>query len=315
MGALTPLQASLAGFEQSLRRMAAQQAPSAPAPPWPERIEARHFEARTVSVSEPWGVSMCMALDLVLSCRASGCCDGQVYERQGQYPIPRPCVCNRWRKAALAVRSAHIPAEFAAVAPLAPPAPTAEERARLETLPGEYRWSWLANGPAAQAEVERCYGRDEGMLLVGPAGDGKSHLAIAILLRRLLAGESGRWWSWRTYCEACNEAHYGRVGQLRPSDIAAAALAGRWLVLDDLWVNTGLARDEESDIRLQVARLHDLLDRARQAGTRLIATSNVPLVALRDRAADHVMSRLEAAMTEVRIVGPDRRREAKRKKD
>lgn len=307
MTGLAPLQASLVGFERNLRRLAAQAAPSAPAPAWPDHLDPVHFRPRLVDVSDPWGVARCVALDLALTCRAPGCCDGQIYERQGAYTIPRPCRCDRWRKAAQAVTAARLPAEFAGVLPLAKPG--------AELQPGGFRWDWLTNGSAAQGEVERAYARDEGALLVGPAGDGKSHLAIALLLRRLMAGASGRWWSWRAYCEACDKAHYGRLGQLRPDDIAAYALAGQWLVLDDLWVSTGLGRDGEGDVRLQIARLHDLMDRARQTGTRLIATSNVPLAAIQSRAEDHVLSRLEAAMTEIRVVGPDRRREAKRKKD
>ena len=297
---MTPLSASLAGFEANLRRIAAQTSPSTPAAPWPEHIEPLHFRPRIVDVSEPWGVARCVALELALNCRAEGCCDGQIYERQGAYTIPRPCHCDSWRRAAQAVTAAHIPAEFSCVTPLAD---------REEEHAGAFRWQWLANASTTRAEVERHYSRGAGVMLVGPPGGGKSHLATALLLRRLMAGESGRWWSWRAYCEAVDKAHFGRVGQIRPDDIAAAALAGRWLVLDDLWVNTGIGRDDEADMRQQVARLHDLLDRARQTGTKLIATSNVPLSALARAAKEHVLSRMMAAMTEVRVVGRDRRRE------
>lgn len=294
---LTPLSACLPAFEANLRRIAAEAAPSTPSPPWPERIEPAHFRPRLVDVSEPWGVARCSALELALTCRAEGCCDGQIYERQGVYTIPRPCVCDRWRKAAQAVTAAHIPAEFGCVTPLTP------------GDGGSFRWGWLTNAEQLRAEVERHYSRGDGVLFVGPPGGGKSHLATALLLRRLTGGESGRWWSWRAYCEAVDKAHFGRVGQLRPDDIAAHALAGRWLLLDDLWVNTGIGRDDEADMRQQVARLHDLLDRARQTGTRIIATSNIPLSAMQAHAKDHVLSRMTAAMAEVKVVGRDRRRD------
>lgn len=192
----------------------------------------------------------------------------------------------------------------------------------------EQRQAWNRSLTQAKLVVERFaaefpLGAEHGLLLIGPCGVGKTHLAVAALKQIVLRGHSGIFYDYRELLKEIQES-YNAESQFTEMSVLEPVLKSELLVLDDLgsskpslWaletvghiLNT---RYNENRTTLITTNFLDT-DSDAAAGVAPIrsATSRAPVTedSLTDRVGRRIRSRLYEMCRTVEVSAPDYRKE------
>jgi len=203
----------------------------------------------------------------------------------------------------------------------------------IERAPRQDQESWNRSLAQAKLMVQRFTaefptGSEHGLLLMGPCGVGKTHLAVAALKEIVLRGHSGLFYDYRELLKEIQDS-YNAESQATEMSVLEPVLKAEILVLDDtgsskpsLWaletvghvLNT---RYNESRVTILTTNFLDS-DAANSAGpaAREISGGRVagmrPSViedSLTDRVGRRIRSRLYEMCRTVEITAPDYRKE------
>lgn len=148
----------------------------------------------------------------------------------------------------------------------------------------EVTWSWVATG----------YADGAGLLLLGPTGTGKTHEAYGAVRAFVAAGALEGLAVFGNVADLLDKCR--PEGTLSVDDLSNAAL----LLLDDLGAFKASEWTTETLYRVVDARWANRLP--------TLATTNHPAKELASMLGDRLTSRLAAMLTQVPMVGRDRRR-------
>jgi DNA replication protein DnaC len=184
--------------------------------------------------------------------------------------------------------------------------------------------SWNRNLKQARLLVEKFAreypgGSEHGLLLMGPCGVGKTHLAVAALVALLRRGHEGLFYDYRELLKTI-QSSYNPVSQASEMDVLEPVVKVEVLLLDDLgaakpsaWaldtvgyiLNT---RYNENRVTLLTT---NYLDREPGAPARLPSGQSLARVeeGLADRVGQRIRSRLYEMCRTIEIVASDYRRE------
>ncbi len=165
-------------------------------------------------------------------------------------------------------------------------------------------------------------GTDSGLLLMGPCGAGKTHLAVAALKQLLLRGHDGMFYDYRELLKEI-QASYNPESQATEMGVLEPVLTAELLLLDDLgaskpsaWALETVghilnARYNEKRVTLLTTNYLDTADGSPES-VRLPSGQAVAPVredALADRVGQRIRSRLYEMCRTVELVAPDYRKE------
>jgi len=199
----------------------------------------------------------------------------------------------------------------------------------IEAASREHQAAW--NRSLAQAKLvvqkfatEFPVGSEHGLLLMGPCGVGKTHLAVAALKEVVLRGHSGLFYDYRELLKAIQDS-YNPESQTTEMSVLEPVLKTELLVLDDvgsskpsLWaletvghiLNT---RYNEKRVTLLTTNFldADAAERVSPAPVPRIAGARAPITedSLTDRVGKRIRSRLYEMCRTVEIFAPDYRKE------
>jgi DNA replication protein DnaC len=199
----------------------------------------------------------------------------------------------------------------------------------IENVAREQLESWNRSLAQAKLLVERFaqefpVGADHGLLLMGPCGVGKTHLAVAALKTIALRGHSGLFYDYRELLKAIQDS-YNPESQATEMSVLEPVLKAEVLVLDDvgsskpsLWaletvghvLNT---RYNEERVTLLTTNFldSDAAASAAPSTTLRVAGMRAPAAedSLTERVGKRIRSRLYEMCRTVEIYAPDYRKE------
>ena len=164
-------------------------------------------------------------------------------------------------------------------------------------------------------------GADSGLLLMGPSGVGKTHLAVAALKQLVLRGHDGLFYDYRELLKEI-QASYNPESQTTELAVLEPVLTAELLLLDDLGASKPSAWALEIVGHILNTRYNDkrvtllttnYLDSVATASTARLP-SGQPVAAFRedtlaDRVGQRIRSRLYEMCRTVEIAAPDYRKE------
>jgi len=203
----------------------------------------------------------------------------------------------------------------------------------IERAPREEQESWNRSLAQAKLIVQRFSaefptGAEHGLLLMGPCGVGKTHLAVAALKEIILRGHSGLFYDYRELLKEIQDS-YNAESQATEMDVLEPVLKAEILVLDDtgsskpsLWaletvghvLNT---RYNESRVTILTTNFLDS-DAGNSGGPTARDTSGGRVGGMRpapiedsltDRVGRRIRSRLYEMCRTVEMMAPDYRKE------
>jgi DNA replication protein DnaC len=159
----------------------------------------------------------------------------------------------------------------------------------------------------ARSAARACVARPQGMVLIGTAGSGKTHLAVGILraLAESKADSDPTFSLFRSRFVVVPElldTLRERIGDSAVRDPLPSLVDAPLVVLDDL--------GREKPTEWVTDRLYVLVSARYNALRPTIVTTNYPLSELAERGYDAMMSRLRDAAVVITLTAPDYRRPA-----
>lgn len=198
----------------------------------------------------------------------------------------------------------------------------------IENVPREQLQAWNRSLAQAKLIVERFaeefpVGSEHGLLLMGPCGVGKTHLAVAALKKIVLRGHSGLFYDYRELLKEIQDS-YNAESQSTEMGVLEPVLKAELLVLDDvgsskpsLWALETVGHILNT--RYNEKRVTILTTNFLDAEAASAAPSAAPRVAgrrppavedsLTDRVGKRIRSRLYEMCRTVEIFAPDYRKE------
>lgn len=182
--------------------------------------------------------------------------------------VATPCECRKHQLVAERLSEARIPQKFL--------------NKTLENFKGRQRIINEAR-ESAQTYVQGFHLREEmkGLLIMGTAGSGKSHIAIAILKEIIKKGYTGLYFSVPELLKQMRET-YGSESDQSETSILDMVSKADLLVLDDLDLTSAWDRD----------RLYLLINRRYELNKPTIVTTSVELEQLKTQLSPRIVSRL-----------------------
>jgi len=199
----------------------------------------------------------------------------------------------------------------------------------IETASREQQAAWNRSLGQAKLVVQRFaaefpVGSEHGLLLMGPCGVGKTHLAVAALKEIVLRGHSGLFYDYRELLKAIQDS-YNPESQTTEMSVLEPVLKTELLVLDDvgsskpsLWaletvghiLNT---RYNEKRVTLLTSNFldADMAEKSSPPPVPRVAGGRPPMTedSLTDRVGKRIRSRLYEMCRTVEIFAPDYRKE------
>jgi DNA replication protein DnaC len=196
-----------------------------------------------------------------------------------------------------------------------------------ESSPEEVAWNRsLEQAKLVVESFARDYpaGTDAGLLLMGPCGAGKTHLAVAALKQLVLRGHDGLFYDYRELLKEI-QASYNPVSQATEMSVLEPVLKTELLLLDDLGASKPSAWALETVGHLLNTRYNEkratllttnYLDSTAEPprSARLPSGQAVAVAgedALTDRIGQRIRSRLYEMCRTVEMVAPDYRKEVR----
>jgi DNA replication protein DnaC len=200
----------------------------------------------------------------------------------------------------------------------------------IENAPREQLQAW--NRSLAQAKLvvtrfaeEFPLGSEHGLLLIGPCGVGKTHLAVAALKEIVLRGHTGLFYDYRELLKQIQDS-YNTESQATEMGVLEPVLTTEVLVLDDVgsskpssWaletvghvLNT---RYNKKGVTLLTTNFLDTDATAPSQGTSRVAGMRAPTIedSLTERVGKRIRSRLYEMCRTVEISAPDYRKEIRK---
>jgi DNA replication protein DnaC len=202
----------------------------------------------------------------------------------------------------------------------------------IENAPREQLASWNRSLTQAKLVVERFaqefpVGSDHGLLLIGPCGVGKTHLAVSALKEIVLRGHTGLFYDYRELLKQIQDS-YNAESQATEMGVLEPVLKAEVLVLDDvgsskpsMWaletvghvLNT---RYNEKRVTLLTTNFLDSDSSANSpsAASPRVAGMRAPVLedSLTERVGKRIRSRLYEMCRTVEISAPDYRKEIRK---
>jgi DNA replication protein DnaC len=165
-------------------------------------------------------------------------------------------------------------------------------------------------------------GREQGLLLMGPCGVGKTHLAVAALVELLRRGHEGLFYDYRELLKEI-QSSYNTVSQTSEMDVLDPVVRAEVLLLDDLGASKPSAwaldtvgyilntRYNENRVTLLTT---NYLDREEAAPVRMPTGQSFTRTedSLAERVGQRIRSRLYEMCRTIEITASDYRREIRR---
>lgn len=213
----------------------------------------------------------------------------------------RICACRAVRAANIRLRAAEIPARYAA--------------ACFENFDLAGRGAQIAKGFQAArqyADEVTVFRANGGLLLLGPVGTGKTHLAVSVLRELVLGGRTGYFAEVKVLAK-CVQASWDERAPLSEHEVLKPVLSADVLVLDEL------GDEREQSTLWQQSFVAQLIEERYTRALPLIATSNHALPGIWEGGGEfgplsrqigvRAESRLLEMCAVVPLIGTDYRRE------
>ena len=225
-----------------------------------------------------------------------------------------PCSCTESGREGLARRRARIPARY--------------EHCDFENFEVDYccegpdAAKWNRSLKQARAVVEKFVaeypiGTEHGLLLMGPCGTGKTHLAVSALKALVGRGHEGLFYDYRELLKEI-QASYNPESQTTEMEVLEPVLKTEVLLLDDLGASKPSGWALETVGHILNARYNDkrvtlvttnYLDAPRTSENGRTAVREDTLA---DRVGQRIRSRLYEMCRTIEIVAPDFRKDVRR---